>query len=163
MVEVVSVRTSLRRVSGSYYTGRCPFHEERTPSFSVDPVDKLYHCFGCGVGGDLIKFVRETENVDFVGAIEWLADRFRVPLEYEETSPREDEARRRRERLTKLLEQATAYFERVLWDTEAGAPVRAYLAERRLGEEVSREFRLGLSPGTGLVAKARESGFSAEE
>ena len=163
MVEVVSARTALRRVSGSYYTGRCPFHEERTPSFSVDPVDKLYHCFGCGVGGDLIKFVRDTENVDFVGAIEWLADRFRVPLEYEQTSPREDEARRRRERLTKLLEQATAYFERVLWDTEAGAPVRAYLAERRLGEEVSREFRLGLSPGTGLVAKARESGFSAEE
>jgi DNA primase len=163
MVEVVSLRTSLRRVSGSYYTGRCPFHEERTPSFSVDPVDKLYHCFGCGVGGDLIKFVRETENVDFVGAIEWLADRFRVPLEYEETSPREDEARRRRERLTKLLEQATAYFERVLWDTEAGAPVRAYLAERRLGDEVAREFRLGLSPGAGLVAKARESGFSAQE
>ena len=163
MVEVVSLRTSLRRVSGSYYTGRCPFHEERTPSFSVDPVDKLYHCFGCGVGGDLIKFVRETENVDFVGAVEWLAERFRVPLEYEETSPREDEARRRRERLTKLLEQATAYFERVLWDTDAGAPVRAYLAERRLGEEVAREFRLGLSPGAGLVAKARDSGFSAQE
>ena len=109
MVEVVSARTALRRVSGSYYTGRCPFHEERTPSFSVDPVGKLYHCFGCGVGGDLIKFVQETENVDFVGAIEWLADRFRVPLEYEETSPREDEARRRRERLTKLLEQESTW------------------------------------------------------
>jgi DNA primase len=163
MVEVVSVRTSLRRVSGSYYTGRCPFHEERTPSFSVDPVDKLYHCFGCGVGGDVIKFVRETENVDFVGAIEWLADRFRVPLEYEESSPREDETRRRRERLTKLLEQSTAYFERVLWDTDAGRPVREYLAGRGLGEEVAREFRLGLSRGVGLVAKAKESGFTPDE
>ena len=163
MVEVVSARTALRRVSGKYYTGRCPFHEERTPSFSVDPVDKLYHCFGCGAGGDLIKFVQETENVDFVGAIEWLADRFRIPLEYEETSPLQDEARRRRERLTKLLEQATAFFERVLWDTGAGQPVRAYLAERELGEEIAREFRLGLSQGAGLVAKARESGFSVEE
>jgi DNA primase len=163
MVEVVSVRTSLRRVSGSHYTGRCPFHEERTPSFSVDPVEKLYHCFGCGKGGDVIRFVQETENVDFVGAIEWLADRFRLPLEYEESSPREDEARRRRERLTKLLEQSTAYFERVLWETEAGRPVRAYLAERRLGEEIAREFRLGLSRGVGLVAKAKESGFTPDE
>ena len=163
IVEVVSLRTSLRRVSGSHYSGRCPFHEERTPSFSVDPLNKLYHCFGCGVGGDVIKFVQETENVDFVGAIEWLAERFRITLEYEESTPREDEERRRRDRQTKLLEQATGYFERVLWDTEAGAPVRAYLEERGLGEEISREFRLGLSRGAGLVAKARESGFAIEE
>jgi len=163
IVEVVSLRTSLRRVSGSHYSGRCPFHEERTPSFSVDPLNKLYHCFGCGVGGDVIKFVRETENVDFVGAVEWLAERFRVTLEYEESTPREDEERRRRDRQTKLLEQATAYFERVLWDTEAGAPVREYLADRGLGEGISREFRLGLSRGAGLVSKARESGFTIEE
>jgi DNA primase len=163
IVEVVSLRTSLRRVSGARFTGRCPFHEERTPSFSVDPVAKLYHCFGCGVGGDVIKFVRESENLDFVGAIEWLADRFRITLEYEESTPREDAERRRRDRMTKLLEQAAAYFERVLWETDAGEPVRAYLAERRLGEEVSREFRLGLSRGVGLVAKAKESGFSLEE
>ena len=163
IVDVVSARTSLRRVSGARFTGRCPFHEERTPSFSVDPVGKLYHCFGCGVGGDVIKFVRETENVDFVGAIEWLAERFRVVLEYEESSPREDEARRRRERMTTLLDQATAYFERVLWETDTGGPVREYLAERGLGEDVAREFRLGLSRGSGLVTKARESGFSIEE
>ena len=67
MVEVVSSRTPLRRASGSRFTGRCPFHEEKTPSFSVNPVDKLYYCFGCGKGGDLISFVRETENLDFVG------------------------------------------------------------------------------------------------
>jgi DNA primase len=163
MVEVVSLRTSLRRASGSRFSGRCPFHEERTPSFSVDPVGKLYHCFGCGVGGDVIKFVRETENLDFVGSVEWLAERFRVPLEYEESSPHEDESRRRRERLTAVLEQATAYFERVLWDTEAGAPVREYLAGRGLGDEIAREFRLGLSRGAGLVAKARQRGFTLEE
>ena len=99
MVEVVSGRTQLRRASGSRFTGRCPFHEERTPSFSVNPVEKLYYCFGCGKGGDLISFVRETENLDFVGAIEWLAERFRVPLEYEEASPRIEAERTRRERL----------------------------------------------------------------
>ena len=163
IVDVVSARTSLRRASSSRFTGRCPFHEERTPSFSVDPVDKLYYCFGCGKGGDVVRFVQETENLDFAGAIEWLADRFRVQLEYEETSPHADAARRRRERLTALLEQATTYFERVLWDSETGASVRDYLAGRGLAEEISREFRLGLSRGSGLVVKARESGFTIEE
>ncbi len=163
MVEVVSSRTQLRRASGSRFTGRCPFHEEKTPSFSVNPVDKLYYCFGCGKGGDVISFVRESENLDFVGAVEWLAERFRVTLEYEETSPHQDEARRRRERLYAVLEQTTGYFERLLWEGEGGASVRAYLAERGLGEEVSKEFRLGLAPGRGLAEKARERGFSADE
>jgi len=163
MVEVVSGRTALRRTSGSRFMGRCPFHEERTPSFSVNPVEKLYYCFGCGKGGDAIGFVRETENLDFVGAVEWLAERFRVQIEYEEASPRVEEVRRRRERLLALLEQTTSYFERLLWEGETGAPVRAYLGERSLGEEVVKEFRLGLAPGGGLTEKARERGFSAEE
>ncbi len=163
MVDVVSARTALRRASSARYTGRCPFHEERTPSFSVDPVGKLYYCFGCGKGGDVVRFVQETENLDFVGAIEWLAERFRVVLEYEDSSPREDAARQRRERLTALLEQATTYFERMLWDTDAGEPVRQYLAGRGLGDEIAREFRLGLSRGTGLAAKAQERGFTVEE
>jgi DNA primase len=163
IVDVVSARTSLRRASSSRFTGRCPFHEERTPSFSVDPVDKLYYCFGCGKGGDVVRFVQETENLDFAGAIEWLAERFRVNLEYEESSPQADAARRRRERLTALLGQAASYFERVLWETDVAAPVRDYLAGRGLGEESAKEFRLGLSRGQGLVAKARESGFTPEE
>jgi len=163
MVEVVSARTPLRRASGSRFTGRCPFHEEKTPSFSVNPVDKLYYCFGCGKGGDVVSFVRETENLDFVGTIEWLAERFRVPLEYEEVSPKQDEARRRRERLFAVLDQTATYFERLLWDGDAGASVREYLAGRGLGEAVAKEFRLGLSPGRGLAEKAKERGFSLEE
>jgi DNA primase len=163
IVDVVSLRTTLKRSSGSRYMGRCPFHEERTPSFSVNPVEKLYYCFGCGQGGDVVSFVRETENLDFVGAIEWLAERFGVSLEYEESSPRAEEARRRRERLYEVLEQATSFFERHLWESAVGEPVRSYLAGRGLGEEVTREFRLGLSPGRGLVAKATERGFSQAE
>jgi DNA primase len=163
MVEVVSGRTQLRRASGSRFTGRCPFHEERTPSFSVNPVDKLYYCFGCGKGGDLISFVRETENLDFVGAIEWLAERFRVTLEYEEASPRIEAERTRRARLLALLDQTTSYFERLLWEGAAGEPVRAYLAERGLGEDVAKEFRLGLAPGGGLAERAAGKGFSHDE
>ena len=162
MVEVVSGRTALRR-AGARWTGRCPFHEERTPSFSVNPVEKLYHCFGCGKGGDAITFVRETEGLDFVEAVEWLAERFRVTLEYEETSPQVEASRKRRDRLHALLEQATSFYERYLWESAAGEPVRAYLDGRGLREEVCREFRLGLSPGDGLARKAQEKGFTRDE
>jgi len=163
IVDIVSLRTSLRKSSGTRYMGRCPFHEERSASFSVNSDLNLYHCFGCGKGGDVVTFVRETEGLDFVGAIEWLAERFRVAVEYEESSPLADESRRRRERLFAVLDQAAAFFERHLWEGSDGEPVRAYLASRGLGEEISKEFRLGLSPGNGLAAKAREKGFTADE
>ena len=146
MVELVGARTQLRRAGGRY-TGRCPFHEERTPSFSVNPQDKLYYCFGCGAGGDAITFVRETEQLDFSQAVEWLADRFRVTVEYEDGSPADDNRRRRRERLTALLERATGFYERHLWESDAGEPARTYLQGRGFGEEICREFRLGLAPG----------------
>jgi len=163
IVDVVGLRTSLRKSSGTRYMGRCPFHDERSASFSVNSDLNLYHCFGCGKGGDVVTFVRETEGLDFVGAIEWLAERFRVTLEYDESSPLADEARRKRDRLFAVLDQAAAFFERHLWEGADGEPVRAYLASRGLGEEVSKEFRLGLSPGDGLAAKAREKGFTADE
>jgi DNA primase len=163
MVDVVGGRTQLRK-AGARFTGRCPFHEERTPSFSVNPVEKLYYCFGCGAGGDLITFVKETENVDFAGAVEWLADRFRVELEYEETSPAADSARERRERLGKVLDQAVKFYERCLWDTAGAAAAREYLAGRGLGEDVCRTFRLGFAPGgTTLAQKARDGGFADDE
>ena len=163
MVEVVSARTQLRR-SGARWTGLCPFHDEKSPSFSVNPADKLYYCFGCGAGGDVISFVRETEQLDFAQAVEWLAERYRVTLEYEETSPEQDAARGRRERLLALLEQATSFYERYLWESPRGEPAREYLASRGLGEDVCREYRIGLAPGGATLArKAREKGFSPAE
>jgi DNA primase len=163
MVAVVSARTQLRKTGGRYL-GRCPFHEERTPSFSVNATEKLYYCFGCGAKGDLITFVRETEQLDFAGAIEWLADRFNVQIEYEETSPQQDARRRRRERLLALLDAASTFYERYLWDSQAGSLARDYLAGRGLGEEVCREYRLGLAlGGTTLARKALERGFTREE
>jgi DNA primase len=163
IVELVEARVRLRKVGGRY-SGLCPFHQEKTPSFSVSPDRGTYHCFGCGVGGDSISFVRETESLDFVGAIEWLADRFRVPLEYEDASPEADAKRHRRQRLYALLDQAAAFYERVLWETPAGEPVREYLTSRGLREEVCREFRLGLSPAGAKLSKgAAEKGFTREE
>jgi DNA primase len=163
-VDVVSARTQLRKGAGGRFMGRCPFHEERTPSFSVNGVDKLYYCFGCGAKGDLITFVRESEGLDFAGAIEWLAERFRVPIEYEESSPAQDIARKRRERLFALLDQAASFYERTLWDSEAGGMARDYLKGRRLDEEICRIFRLGLALGGNTLArKALAKGFTHEE
>jgi DNA primase len=163
IVAVISARTQLRK-SGVRYLGRCPFHEERTPSFSVNPTEKFYYCFGCGAKGDLITFVRETEQLDFASAIEWLADRFNVQIEYEETSPQQDARRRRRERLLDLLDAAASFYERYLWESQAGSLARDYLAGRGLGEEVCRDYRLGLAlGGTTLTRKALTRGFTREE
>ena len=162
IVDLVEARTRLRKV-GARYTGLCPFHQEKTPSFSVSPDRGTYYCFGCQAGGDAISFVRETESLDFVGAIEWLADRFNVELEYEESSPEADAQRKRKERLYSLLDQAATFYEKTLW-ADSGKPVQEYLASRGLGEEVCREFRLGLSPASSTLSKkAREKGFTNDE
>ena len=92
--EIVGARTELKRAGVRRLQGLCPFHDERTPSFGIDPVEKLYHCFGCGAGGDVFKFVMETEGLDFGEALESLAERYRVPLERETEDPR-DAARAR--------------------------------------------------------------------
>src|ERR687889_1998598 len=86
-VELVGARTELRKSGARRYSGLCPFHDERTPSFGIDPVEKLYHCFGCGEGGDVFKFVMETEGLDFAGALESLAARAGIELEREAEDP----------------------------------------------------------------------------
>src|SRR4051812_17500404 len=163
VVALVEGYTRLRK-SGGRYVGLCPFHQEKTPSFGVSPDRGTFKCFGCGEGGDAITFVEKHENLDFVGAIEWLADRFHVQLEYEETSPEQDRLRKRRERLFQLLDRAANFYERHLWESETGASARDYLASRDLKEEVCREFRLGLAPGgAALVRAATSQGFMRDE
>jgi DNA primase len=152
------------RKAGGTYKGLCPFHQERTPSFTVTPARGTFKCFGCGEGGDAITFVEKTEGLDFVGAIEVLARRFGVELEYEEASPEQEHKRRRDERLRALLERAAEFYARVLWDSELGATAREYLASRGLGEEICREFRLGYAPGGAqLTARAQQDGYTQEE
>src|SRR5581483_2348605 len=90
------------RKTGGIYKGLCPFHQERTPSFIVTPARGTFKCFGCNEGGDAISFVQRMDNVDFVGAIETLAKRFGVELEYEDSNPEADRARKRKERLLQL-------------------------------------------------------------
>src|SRR5579859_5137199 len=151
IVPLVEESVRLRKSGGSY-TGLCPFHTERTPCFTVSPARGTFKCFGCGEGGDAITFVMKRDNVDFVEAIELLARRFGVELEYEEASPEQERKRARDERLRALLERAAEFYARTLWESEAGAPAREYLASRGLGGEICREFRLGYAPGGGQLA-----------
>ena len=163
ILPVVEGYVQLRK-AGGIYKGLCPFHQERTPSFVVTPARGTFKCFGCNEGGDAISFIEKIENTDFVGAIETLAQRFGVELEYEESSPEADRERKRRERLLQLLERATVFYERLLWDSDHGAFARDYLASRGLGEEIARTFRLGYAPGgPTLTRAAAQQGFTQEE
>jgi DNA primase len=164
MVDLVGGRTPLRR-SGTGYVGRCPFHDERTPSFSVDPVKKVYYCFGCQRGGDHIRFVQETENVDFTTAVESLAERYGVRLDYETSSPAEERRRAERGRLRSLLEDAAGFYGRYLWESDEAAPARAYLQDRGIAEETARGFGLGFAPSAWdrVCAAARSKGFTPAE
>jgi DNA primase len=164
IVEVVSAHTDLRR-QGARYVGLCPFHEERTPSFSVEPQEKLYHCFGCGVGGDVIKFVEEKDGLSFTEAVEMLADRYGVELEREQEDPRAEARRQRRRRLEQLLDRAAAYYANYLWESEEAAKAREYLAGRGLREEVLRAFGVGYAPSAWdkILVRGQQAGFSVEE
>jgi DNA primase len=164
IVEVVSAHTDLRR-QGARYVGLCPFHDERTPSFSVEPTEKLYHCFGCGVGGDVIKFVEEKDGLNFAEAVELLADRYGVELEREQEDPRAEAKRQRRRRLEELLDRAASFYSSYLWESEEAGRARDYLAARGLGEEVLRTFAVGYAPSAWdkLLVRGQRAGFSVEE
>jgi DNA primase len=164
-VELVSARTELRRAGPARYEGLCPFHDERTPSFGIDPLQKVYYCFGCQASGDLFTFVQETEGLDFKGALELLAERAGVELEREQEDPREAERRRRRERLLSLLSRTASFYERVFWDAGEARGAREYLLGRGLSEQALRDFGVGYSPSawdTVLLASQR-AGFSEKE
>jgi DNA primase len=164
-VQLVSGRTELRSAGANRYTGLCPFHEERTPSFGIDPVRKLYHCFGCGASGDLFRFVQETEGVDFKGALELLADRYGVDLKPIQEDPRAAARRRSRERLLGLLERTASYYERYLWESSEASRARAYLFGRGLPEATLREFRVGYAPSAWdrVLTASLQGGFSEAE
>ncbi|HMC07272.1 MAG TPA: DNA primase [Solirubrobacterales bacterium] len=164
VVEIVSAYTDLRR-AGERFMGLCPFHEERTPSFSVDPREKLYHCFGCGVGGDVIKFVEEKEGLSFPEAVEALGDRYGVEVERERDDPRAEEARRRRIRLSEVLERTAQFYAHYLWESEEAAKAREYLAGRGLGEEVLRGFGVGYAPSAWdqVLTRGQTAGYSVAE
>ncbi|MDH3755760.1 MAG: DNA primase [Acidimicrobiia bacterium] len=143
VVQLIAQYTQLKRV-GRRWSGLCPFHGEKTPSFSVNAELGLYHCFGCQKSGDAITFIREIEHLDFVGAVEHLAGKAGISLRYD--SANENSDRRRRKQLTEAIEQAVDwYHDRLLAGADAG-PARAYLRERGLDGDTVRHWKIGWAP-----------------
>jgi DNA primase len=143
LVAVVSQYTQGKQV-GRRFVALCPFHAEKSPSFSVNREDGLFFCFGCQKSGDTISFVREVEHLDFVGAVEWLAARNGIALRYTDTG--EGESRKKRQRLHEAMERAVEwYHDRLLTAPDAGA-ARSYLRSRGFDGDVVRRYRLGWAP-----------------
>jgi DNA primase len=162
---LVGAQTELRRAGTNRLSGLCPFHDERTPSFTIDPHKKVFYCFGCGAAGDVFEFVMRSEGVAFPEALELLADRTGVVLERADEDPAAAARRRHHERLRELLERTTAYYERSLWESGEAERARAHLRERGLGEEVARRFRVGYAPSAWdrVLGASQRSGFSPRE
>ncbi|MBE0417046.1 MAG: DNA primase [Coriobacteriia bacterium] len=161
IVPLISESVVLKK-KGRLYWGLCPFHGEKTPSFKVDPATQLWHCFGCGEGGDAFGFAMRREHLEFPEAVRLLADRARIEIREEGNSL----PRSRRERLMEACDAAADYYHQVLTrSTDADAvEARRYLSERGFGIDVARHFMLGYAPGRGvLVEHLLAEGFSAEE
>jgi DNA primase len=145
MVVLVSEHVGLRRV-GRRWSGLCPFHAEKTPSFSVNGELGLYYCFGCQARGDAISFLRETEHLDFASAVEALAGRAGIQVRYDAQDSSRQGGKRNSD-LAKALERAVEWYHEVLLRAPEGAPARAYLRGRGYDSETVKHFRLGWAPG----------------
>ncbi len=143
MVGLISQRVALRKV-GRRWTGLCPFHNEKSPSFSVNAEEGFYHCFGCKASGDAITFVRELDGLDFVGAVEFLAGKCGVTLNY--TDKNEGESRKRKNRLVESVAEAVEFYHQRLLKAPDGGPARAYLKSRGYDGDLVREYKLGWAP-----------------
>ncbi len=167
IVGVIQAWVPLRK-SGSSYMGLCPFHQERTPSFSVVPSKQIFHCFGCGEGGDVFAFVQKREKVDFVAALKLLAERAGLEPTEEEADPEaRAQAQRRRaeeEAQRRILDLAEAWFRRNLEEGAEGARALEYAVSRGLDEGARERFRLGYAPADpgALLAAASKGGHRPE-
>ncbi|QRY58701.1 DNA primase [Sphingobacterium siyangense] len=159
--EVVGDFVDLKK-RGTSLIGNCPFHHEKTPSFHVSVSKGIYKCFGCGVGGDSLKFVMELEKFSYPEAIRYLADKYSIQIEEIERSPAQLAAQDKRESLYVLSAWASKFFAEQLWKTEMGQVIGLnYFKERGYREDIIKKFELGYSPEewTALVDKAQVAGF----
>lgn len=161
IAEVIGRYLQLRR-AGSKYVGLCPFHNEKTPSFSVDPDRRFWYCFGCKQGGNIFQFLMKMEGMGFPEAVRKLAEETGVEIKWEADNVKQDTARQRN---LQLLDRVCKYYSHVLFETNEGAPGREYLLQRRISKNVAEKFRLGFAPinSAPLLKAVHEAGFSDEE
>lgn len=162
VVEVVGSYLPQLRRRGSTFKCNCPFHQEKTPSFTVNETRQIFHCFGCGAGGDVFRFVMEYEKVDFVTAVKILAERAGVEIVYEGGQP---ERSGDKDALYKIHREAAAFYHRLLAEGTEGEEARRYMEERDLPPEIIKEFQIGFAPNEwdGLMKRALKKGYTAEQ
>lgn len=166
LVEVAAEYMQVKRAGGGRFKALCPFHTEKTPSFSIDSARQLYHCFGCQEGGDVITLVSKLENLSFVEAVERLARRAGVDLRYEQVSPADRAMHKRRMRMVEAHRLAAAMYHDLLKRSDEAADARTYLLQqRRFSKETLEAFSVGFSPRAWdtLVKHLRAKGFPDDE
>jgi DNA primase len=163
IVRVIGDYVSLRKSGAQNYSGLCPFHKEKTPSFSVHATRQFYHCFGCGASGDVFSFVQKIENVTFPEAVRAVAQKLGIPLPKQAfSSEAEAKDAKLRTALLEIHERACAFFQECLRRPEGGR-AREYLASRGLNEEMIRQFRIGFAPDSGFLLRDRLKSEFREE
>lgn len=163
IVDVVGSYLPLKR-SGANHTGLCPFHAEKTPSFNVNAPRQIFHCFGCGVGGNVFSFLMKIEGLSFPEAVRRLGERVGIEVEEETLSPEEQRRRDELELLGRINGVAAEFYHKILLDDPEGAAGRRYLRERGYDGEIARQFQLGFAPARwdGLTRHLAEKGFAPE-
>lgn len=144
IVDIIGAHLPLKK-AGANFTALCPFHKEKTPSFNVNPHKQIFHCFGCHKGGDVFTFVKEYENIGFVDAVRRLAERAKIPLEFDQ-NPAAQESRHLKDRLLEIHEQLTVRWQNCLANEAAGQMARDYLAKRGVSADAIKLFRIGAAP-----------------
>jgi DNA primase len=159
IVDVIGSYLPLKK-AGASFSALCPFHKEKTPSFNVNPQKQTFHCFGCHKGGDVFTFVEEYENIGFMDAVRRLAERAKIPLEFENT-PGAQESRHLKDQLLEIHEQLTKRWQNCLANEAAGQLARDYLTKRGVSAEAINLFRIGAAPDAwdDTVNWARAKGF----
>lgn len=163
IVEVVSDYVSLRRAGGNYL-GLCPFHAEKTPSFNVNPAREIFHCFGCGAGGNAFSFVMKIEGVSFPEAVKLLARKSGIEIEERQLTPSEKKSQDEYVHFLRINDLTTSYYRSVLLNGQEGEPARQYLSNRSVGPDISDAYRLGFAPDRrdGLVKHLKNNGVELD-
>ncbi|HHY36522.1 MAG TPA: DNA primase [Firmicutes bacterium] len=162
IVTIIGERVALKK-QGKNYIGLCPFHQEKTPSFTVSPEKQMFYCFGCQVGGDVFKFVELWEKTDFKGALEILAERAAIPLSPQD--PREQKRYREHQTLYQILDLAARFYHHIFLNLPQGREARAYCERRGIDRETGKKFMLGYAPPgwRNLIQFFAKRGFEPEQ
>lgn len=163
IVEVVSDYVQLRRAGGNFL-GLCPFHAEKTPSFNVNPAREIFHCFGCGAGGNVFSFIMKIEGASFPEAVKFLARKSGIEIEERQLTPSEKKAQDEHTQFLRINDLTTAYYRSVLLNGQEGEPARQYLEHRGVSPVISDAYRLGFAPDRrdGLVKHLRNNGVDMD-